>query len=146
MAIANYTTTINQNKTIGEIQEMLASHGVENISVSYIAKQPIGIEFVVDVGKGQLIPFRLPCKWEGVLQCLRDENVQQKYRNEQHARRVAWRITRDWIRAQLAIIEAGQAKLIEVFLPYAVNQDGRTIFETFADNGFLALAPASEEP
>ena len=40
MAIANYTTTVNQLKTIGEIQTMLVEHGVISISIDYADKQP----------------------------------------------------------------------------------------------------------
>lgn len=35
MAIKNYTTTINVNKTIGEIQELLSKHGATAIMTEY---------------------------------------------------------------------------------------------------------------
>lgn len=142
MAIANYTTTVNQLKTIGEIQGMLVEHGVISISIDYADKQPAALYFIAPINQ-QDIPFRLPSRWEGVLLAMeRDPKVQKRYRTEEQARRVAWRITRDWVRAQLAIIEAGQASLGEVFLPYAVNSDGQTVYELFSHKGFAALAPA----
>ncbi|MEL6605348.1 MAG: hypothetical protein AAFY20_27085 [Cyanobacteria bacterium J06639_14] len=142
MPIANYTTTVKQLKTIGEIQSMLVEHGVSSISIDYAEKQPAALYFIAEINF-QSVPFRLPSKWEGVLQAMkRDSNVPKRYCVEDQARRVAWRITRDWVRAQLAIIEAGQVSLGEVFLPYAVNSDGQTVYELFSQKGFAALAPA----
>jgi hypothetical protein len=46
-----------------------------------------------------------------------------------HARKVAWRIIKDWVAAQLALIEAEQATLAQVFLPYCVMQHGDGISE-----------------
>ncbi|MGB3787811.1 MAG: hypothetical protein WA949_07360 [Phormidesmis sp.] len=141
MAIANYTTKVSQKKTVSEIQDMLAEAGAKSLSVEYVDKQPVGIAFTVDLGDGYLVPYRVPCNWRGVLVRLRADAVSGQYRNEDQARRVAWRITRDWLRAQIALTEAGQADLAEVFLPYAIHSSGRTLYQIFQDDGFPALAP-----
>jgi len=73
------------------------------------------------------IPIRLPCNFDGVFKALANEYAESRAQ----ARRVAWRIVKNWIEAQMALIEAGQASLIQVFLPYAVTQDGPTMFEKF---------------
>ena len=44
--------------------------------------------------------------------------------NEQQAQKVAWRIIKDWVEAQMAIVEAQMADVAEVFLPYAVTNTG----------------------
>ncbi len=60
----------------------------------------------------------------------RDKRVDRpKYRTRAQAARVAWRIIKDWIEAQLALVEAEQVDMVEVFLPYAQVQGGRTVYE-----------------
>ena len=58
---------------------------------------------------------------------VRDRRIPPKMRTKEQATRVAWRIVKDWLAAQLAMIEAGLVDLEEVFLPYAQNQAGRTV-------------------
>ena len=142
MAIANYSTKLGQERSVEQIRVMLARHGASSISFTYTNKQPSAVLFVISAA-GREIPFQLPCKWPGVLEAMkRDPNIPSKYKTERQARRTAWRITHDWLRAQLAIVEAEQAELVEVFLPYAVLSDGQTVYQAFSDKGFPALAPA----
>jgi len=54
----------------------------------------------------------------------------------EQAYRVAWRNILDWVEAQMALIEIEMAKLEEVFLPYMVDRNGRTYFETLEQNHF----------
>ena len=42
---------------------------------------------------------------------------------------MAWRLVLRWLEAQLAMIRAGLASLDEVFLPYAQDQNGVTLYE-----------------
>lgn len=55
------------------------------------------------------------------------------------ASKVAWRIIKNWIEAQLAIIEAGQAEFSQVFLPYTQNQGGKTLYEIIKEEKFKIL-------
>jgi hypothetical protein len=41
--------------------------------------------------------------------------------------RTAWRIVKDWVEAQMALVETQMVTTAEVFLPYAVMKDGRTL-------------------
>src|SRR5438552_18436509 len=41
--------------------------------------------------------------------------------------RVEWRIVKDWVEAQLALIETRMVTAQQVFLPYAIMRDGRTL-------------------
>lgn len=87
------------------------------------------------------MPFKLPCNFEGVFKTMLRERKVNKYqwerdpKNKEQARRIAWRIIKDWVAAQMALIEAEQASLAQVFLPYAViNQNGKagiTAFDQF---------------
>ena len=67
---------------------------------------------------------------------VRDRRIPPKMRTREQATRVAWRIVKDWLAAQLAMIEAGLVDLEEVFLPYAQNQAGRTVYEVMKTERF----------
>jgi len=73
---------------------------------------------------------------------LKREKVQARYATPEHAERVAWRIVKDWLEAQLAIIRTEMATLDQVMLPYMRADDGRTVYELYRDQA-LAL-PAGE--
>lgn len=139
MAILNYTTTIDPFKTIGEIQAILVKHGASNISVDYVNSSPSALTFLINLN-GEFVNFRLPSNHTGVYKALcKDKDVPKRYKTEEQARKVAWRIVKDWVEAQMAIIQAGLATLPEVFLPYAVVANGQTLYESVSQNGMKFL-------
>ena len=135
MAIKNYTTTVDVHKSLGEIQNALASHGARKIMVDYDGGgQPTGIVFGIDT------PARprgvcLPANVEGVRAVFACQKVKAQ---SGQAERTAWRNIRDWIMAQMAIIEAGQVEMEEVFFPYLTDQQGRTLYQIY-QGGQLAI-------
>jgi len=135
MAILNYTTQIKATKTVGEIQQILAKAKAKQIVFDYDdSGEPSALQFMI-IFEEQPIHFRLPCNVEGVFKALYNaRGVPNKLRSREQARRVAWRIIKDWIEAQLAIVEARQAEMVEVFLPYVVAQTGQTFFQQFKEN------------
>jgi len=134
MPILNYTTKIDPTRTVGEIQTILAKAGVTAVSIEYRQTQPVAVVFTLDVA-GQPVNFRLPSRWQGVQKRLQEDGVTKRLQSEEQAIRVAWRIVKDWVEAQLAIVEAGVAEMPEVFLPYAVNpQSGKTLYQEFEGN------------
>lgn len=54
----------------------------------------------------------------------------------ERARRIAWRQTLRWIQAQLAMVSVGMVKTEQVFMPYWVNNQGQTLYESIAGAGF----------
>ena len=54
----------------------------------------------------------------------------------EQARRVGWRIIKDWLEAQMALLELNMVKIQEVFLPYIIGIDGKTIYEKLESKGF----------
>lgn len=130
MPILNYTTSIKAEKTVGEIQAMLAAHGAQFCTVGYDDEtQPMGISFVYQVA-GTPCNFKLPCHVDGVLAVLEnDRSVPRRLCCREQAYRVSWRIVKSWVAAQLAFIEADQAKMEQAFMPYAMLTDGQTLFE-----------------
>ena len=53
--------------------------------------------------------------------------------------RVAWRILKDWVEAQLALIETGMVSVEQVFLPYCQSGNGETLFEAIRKKKFAGL-------
>lgn len=146
--IANYTTTVSTERTLVEVQKMLAKAGARRVLTEFDSEGHIaGLSFQVDIG-GQPVGFRLPANTEGVARALEAQRVSTSYLRPEHVRRVAWRIIRDWLRAQFALIEAQQATLAQVMLPYAITPTGRTLAEEVEERGahrLLALPSSDEE-
>lgn len=142
MPIKDYTTKINPSKTAGEVMELLAQRGAQRIALEYDHEIgiPVALVFAVNTEYG-VRQFDLPIRAAGVLKALeRDPKVPRALVNEPQANRVAWRITKDWIEAQMALIEAGLASLDEVMLPYMVDSGGKTVFEVYRTQQFALEA------
>jgi len=97
------------------------------------------ISFRIKSSNGH-ISFRLPSNTDGIYKKLTENpKVPNKLKTHEQATRTAWRILKDWVEAQLAIIEAEMADIKEVFLPYAQNPQGKTLYETLSENQFKLL-------
>lgn len=141
MAIKNYTTEVDVYKSLGEIQAALASHGARKIMVDYDPfGQPTGVMFGLETTAGPR-GFSLPANVDGVKAVFARQKVKDK---EGQAERTAWRNIRDWVLAQMAIIEAWQVDLEEVFLPYLTDGKGRTLYQLY-QSGHLALGSPKED-
>lgn len=133
MAILNYTTKISPTKTIGEISECLVRQGAKKIVTDYDDDgNATGVQFFIELN-GMPIYFALPCNWQGVLKSMeKDRKVPRASLNKEQALRVSWRIVKDWVEAQMAIIEANLCTMPQAFLPYAVTKDGTTFYDKLA--------------
>jgi hypothetical protein len=76
-----------------------------------------------------LLTFRLPARIAEVHQVLRSKAIPPRLRTREQAERVAWRIVKDWLEAQLALIQAGLATVGQVFLPFCQDPAGVTLYE-----------------
>lgn len=130
MPILNYTTKVDSAKTVSEIQQILGRKGASHVSVDYQNGREVAVTFGIDVS-GVPINFRLPCNVEGVAKALYRDKKHVASRDKSQCERVAWRIVKDWVEAQMALIEAGQAEIAEVFMPYAIHASGQTMFQAF---------------
>lgn len=136
MAILNYTTSIKTEKTASEIQKKLAMAGAKAVLSEY---DDDGVMCAMSFRIGTLT-FLLPINIDGVHAALKkDRRIPKKLQSREQAARVAWRIIKDWIEAQIAIIEAGQAELPQVFLAYAQDRNGKTVYEAIKQNKFKLL-------
>lgn len=138
MAILNYTTKISPEQTTGEIMQILRKHKCQRIALDYSGDHPSAISFVMPVNSIP-VTFTLRVNWIGVQNKLKEQTREKKYHTDEHAQRVAWRILKDRIEAELAYVEAELATMLEVFLPYATNQEGETFIERIGNDSGLKL-------
>lgn len=131
MPIANYSTDVPVSRTIGHVSGMLVEHGARSFTTIFEDGEHVGVEFGIETEYGYM-QYRMPVRISGVHAALQaDRLVPASKSTEKHAARVAWRIAHDWLRAQLALIDAGMASLPEVMLPYAMTSGGVSMFEAF---------------
>lgn len=131
--LKNYRTKISAMQSAGEIQSILASHGAKKIMTDYEGGHIIGINFIIDTPLGARA-FMLPARVDGVAAALAKQGTKCDYA---HAENVAWRILKDWVAAQMAFLESEQAALDEIFLPYMVNREGKTMYELLVDGNLV---------
>jgi hypothetical protein len=142
MPLLNYTTSIDAERTAGDIIGLLARHGARMLQIEYDhLANPAGLSFMIPTAEGELF-FKLPVDADAVLRVL----IQQSSKGEVprsvavplQARKVAWRINLDWVKVQLALIESEMATLEQIFLPYMLV-NGRTVYQLMQAQAFKAL-------
>jgi len=84
--------------------------------------------------------MQLPCNWRAVQEIFKakagkrtvwDDKRRTRIEEERKAQaiRTAWRIIHTWVKAQLALVEVNMVTVPQIFLPYAIMKDGRTLSE-----------------
>lgn len=144
----NYSTTIPASKTAAECQALLAEAGAASVAVHYESKEPAGLSFGLDTPHGPRA-FTLPVNVAGVQavigRMLRDNPPHvsraalNKLATRKHAADVAWRVARDWLEANLALISAGMATIDQAMLPYLHVDGERTLWEAYRDREQAAI-------
>lgn len=134
--LKNYTSGWTVNKSLNEIQNMLASKGAEKMMIDYKDGEPIGMTFAIKTPKG-IMPVALPARIENVSAVMFGASLRQlNQRDLEQVKRTSWKNLHDWVDAQLALLETEMVKIEEIFLPYAVF-NGRTVFEHFQSGNLL---------
>jgi hypothetical protein len=147
--LLNYTTKVPVDKTVGEIQRILVGAGARNVSIDYERELPTALAFTIATPIGPYM-FRLPADTDAAWRVLTQQARAHKlgrsaqFFTKEQAGRVAWRIVKDWLEAQLALIDLEMARLEEVMMPYLVMENGRTLYEGFRDKQ-LSLPAARTE-
>lgn len=140
MPIKNYTTKVPAVQTVGEIQGILAAHGARRVMMDYgdngsVTAVTFGLE-----SNGFLRGFRLEANPQGVMRVMQKERTKCDL---EQAERIAWRNVKDWIAAQVALVETEQATMDELFLPKLVGKNEKTLYQTF-QNGQLMLGEGGD--
>jgi hypothetical protein len=143
----NYSTKIAAKRTVQECMSLLAEAGADAVAAQYRDKQPTGLSFRLETPAGRR-DFMMPLNVDGVAavigKMLRSAppHVSRAELNRlatrEHALAVAWRVVRDWLEAQLALIAAEMVTLDEVMLPYLEIAPGQTLYREFAERHGLA--------
>lgn len=125
--LKNYSTQVSASRSISQIEEILAKFGAEAIVKEYTADGRVQkLSFKLNDRA-----FKLPVNVRGVYQVMYGDKREYSGRDsmkrrDDQAYRVAWRILKDWIHAQLSLIHSGQAQPQEIFFPYMY--DGKELF------------------
>jgi len=136
MPLANYTTTVSAARTVAEIEEILAKHGAREVLKNYSEDGVIeSVSFAVSTPYGNM-GVRLPVNPGAVLRVLERQNVPRHLKTREQAVKIAWRIVKDWVRAQMAILETEMVKMEQIFLPYMITPNDKTLYEAMRDKKF----------
>lgn len=135
--IKNYTTKVPAKQSIDEIQQALVKNGA--LGVLYEYEQGTGrihaLKFLLPIGEKK-VPFALPVNWRRFQAILKKQNVSRAH-DEDYCYRVAWRCIRDWVLAQMALYETQMVELPQVFLPFATDAQGETLYDKVQSGNFL---------
>jgi hypothetical protein len=139
--LLNFTTEIAAEKTVGEIQRKLAQAGASQILHGYDRDGNLSeLSFRIETQFG-IMSFRLPANVEAVQAILQRQfrSGRSRFTTREHATKVAWRILKDWMEAQIALLRTGQVTIEQAFLAYAQNARGETIYETLVEKKFAGM-------
>lgn len=140
MPLLDYTTSVPVSRTISQIHAKLAEHGAQRIMTEYDGGRVSALAFEVETPKGTL-PIRVPIDTKATLKVLQrqynNREIPGRYANEEHAYRVAWRNVKDWIEAQMALLDTEMVRMEQIFLPYIITGNGQTVYEIMAGKHFL---------
>lgn len=153
MALLDYSTKVPAERTAGEIIKLLAQKRAIAIMMEYSPTgngEIIGLKWRVRTPHGDL-PFSLPVNAEAVAKVLWKQyearEIPRSCIGPDQARRVAWRILLEWVRAQMALLDTEMVSLDQLFLPYLVTRHGETLYEHLLTGGFKQLMlPAGGGP
>ena len=140
MPLLNYSTKVSAERTLGEIMQVLVGKGARQIMTVYDAEGvPSGLRWIIESRHGPL-SYALPCNIEAVFTILTEDRilVRDPAARRQQAARVAWRIVKDWVEAQMALLATGMVELEEIFLPYVVYGE-QTLYQALMAGNFRAL-------
>lgn len=137
MPLKNYTTTVPADRSIQEIQVALVKNGATGVLFEYEkgTGRIAALKFLLEIG-GKKTPFSLPVSWRRFQQVLKNQEI-RRADDEDYCYRVAWRDIRDWVLAQMALYETSMVEMPQVFLPFATDNKGQTLYEKISKGQFF---------
>ena len=141
--IKNYTTSIDSDRSILEIERLLQKFGATAVMKEFLSDGRI-TSLAFKIGEKA---YKLPANIEGIYEVMfgatrHSTKKDAMKRREEQAYRTAWRVIRDWIHAQLSMIASGQAQPDEIMLPFMYDGK-RTLFQAYKE-GRLQLENKNE--
>ena len=142
--LLNYTTKIPAEQTAAEIMSILVKKAATEILTHYgPGGMATGLKWRMETANGTM-GFSLPINTDAVFEILTRDRVMKtnSAARMQQANRTAWRIIKEWIVAQMALIETEMVTVEEVFLPYMLT--GRQTLYQALSNGDLKMLPGAD--
>ena len=146
MNIKNYTSTVDAPRSMAKIEELLVEIGATNINKQYADKICTGITFLLfDQQLQQTLPFHLKAQVEECFTILwkdvKRPRSDTKELLKKQAAKTAWKILSDWTEIQCSMILLGQAKPLQMFLPFMYDmKSNETLFDKVS-SGKMKLLP-----
>ena len=103
---------------------------------------PTAIQFVLLLD-GQPLPFRIEPDVGGMRKALNEDGDTPGTFDADQARRVAWRIWKEWLNSVLAFRKTRQAGLDQLLLGFGVTSDGQTVHERLVNDRTLLDCPTN---
>lgn len=136
IGLLNYSTKKAAEESAEEIKTKLLSHGVQDVKFDF-GEVVVTIEFLRSklITKNEMASYKITTKIAPVYKVLKDQEWSGEIKiaiTQSQAKRVAWRIVKRWIDAQLAFVETGMLSFDEVFLSYKVDEGtGLSLIEEY---------------
>jgi hypothetical protein len=142
----NYTTSVAPEKTAAECVILLGRYGATQVTLFFSEdRTPTGMTFIIDVGRGQSA-YKIAADVARIHAALgKDAGVPRRHSDLAQARRTAWKTVQGWLEFQLTMIETGLMDPEQVLLPYAVNDQGRTMWEVAAERRSVTAGAVVEQ-
>lgn len=146
--LKNYTTDIPASKTIMEVQDILSKSGAKGVAFEYDNSGNVdSLFFRLQIENGKEVAFKLPTKPKAVYDVL-FAGMSGEYSygegRRQKALNIAWRIVKEWLEVQFTLIKLNQAEAVEIFLPYMVTGENRTLYQDMKQNQFKLSSGVEE--
>jgi hypothetical protein len=135
MNIKNYTSSVEASRSMARIEELLVEIGATNINKKFSEKVCTGITFLLfDQQLQRTLPFHLKAQVEECFTVLWKDVKRPRHDTKkilmQQANRTAWKILSDWTEIQCSMILLGQAKPLQMFLPFMYDlKSEETLFD-----------------
>jgi hypothetical protein len=140
----NYTSEMTIERSIERIEKAVVAAGAIQFYKEYKEGIVVGVVFVIPTKQGEM-PIRLPARSEQAAKKIYGSGAISGAQWEQ-AKRTAWANLRDWVEAQMALIQTEMVQVEEVFLPYWAVNKSQTLFEVMKQNDYkLPKLTAPEE-
>ena len=134
MSLLNFTTKVKAAKTINNVTQILVGGGARQIMSEFDDKGVAsGISFSISTPLG-MRGFTLPVNAKPIYHLLQEDDnptIRPNMRTMEHAHDVAWRIIKDWLEAQMALVETEMVTFEQVMLPYMRSVDGSTFYDEY---------------
>ena len=148
--LKDYTTKVAAEQTISEIQGILSAYDVNAMMTEYDGRQVSAVSFRIRI-EGNDYAYRLPCNWRAVREVFKEQGITQgmlKHPDrdlDNQAIRTAWRLVKEWVDAQIALVQVNIVTIPQVFLPYSIMKDGRTLAEHIEERPDFLLRGSQPE-